>query len=93
MIESEWAFLALKLIDDATLFSKENVIKEYENNKDAENLNELLHEKSIYPRGETDFGCAKCTKKNALIVKVYDRLMQRCCGMLYIGDFGTLHTL
>lgn len=52
MIEFEWAILALKLIDDATLFSKEDVIKEYENNKDAENLNELLHEKSIFPNGE-----------------------------------------
>ena len=52
MIETEWIFLALKLIDDATLFSKDDVIKEYENNKDAKNLNELLHEKSIYPNGE-----------------------------------------
>ena len=52
MVESEMIFLALKLIDDATLFSKENVIKEYEKNKNAENLTELLHDKSIYPNGE-----------------------------------------
>lgn len=52
MEDSELIFLVLKLIDDATLFSKDAVITEYENNKDAENLNELLYDKSIYPNGE-----------------------------------------
>ena len=52
IFESDRIFIALKLIDNATLFSKDNVIKEYENNKNAENLNELLYEKSIYSNGE-----------------------------------------
>ena len=48
----EGVYLALFLIDKALLFSKEEVIQVYENNKNAENLEELLYEKAIYPNGE-----------------------------------------
>lgn len=48
----ELVFLSLKLIDGATLFSKEEVIKEYESNKNDENIEELLYNKAIYPNGE-----------------------------------------
>lgn len=44
--------LALQLVDEATLFSKKEVIKEYEKNKDSENIEELLHNKAVYPNGE-----------------------------------------
>lgn len=46
------SFYALQLLDNATLYSKEEVIKEYETNKNAKNLEERLHNKSIYPNGE-----------------------------------------
>lgn len=46
------AFLVLQLIDEATLYSKDEVIKEYKTNKHAENIEELLLNKSIYPDGE-----------------------------------------
>lgn len=45
-------FLTLQLIDGATLFSKEEVIKEYVDSKDDENIEELLYKKAVYPNGE-----------------------------------------
>lgn len=48
----ELVFLTLQLIDGATLFSKEEVIKEYTNNKDDENIDSLLYKKAVYPNGE-----------------------------------------
>ena len=48
----EFIFFTLQLLDEATLYSKKEVLKEYENNKDKENLEELLLNKSIYPNGE-----------------------------------------
>lgn len=50
--EVNLAFSALSILDEATLFSKEDVLEEYENNKDAENLEELLLNKAVYPNGE-----------------------------------------
>ena len=44
--------LTLKLLDDATLHSKNEVLEVYENNKEDENLENLLYEKSVYPNGE-----------------------------------------
>lgn len=44
--------LALKLLDSATLYSKNKVREEYENNYGYENLESLLYEKAIYPNGE-----------------------------------------
>ena len=48
----ELVYLTLELIDGATLFSKETVIKEYENNKNDEDIEELLYKKAIFPNGE-----------------------------------------
>lgn len=45
-------FLTLQIIDEATLFSKEEVIKEYVDNKNDENIEELLYKKAVYPNGE-----------------------------------------
>ena len=48
----EFAFLALQLLDKATLFSKKEVLEEYEKHKNEKNIENLLQEKSIYPNGE-----------------------------------------
>lgn len=48
----ELIHLALQLIDKATQHSKENVLKEYKNNKDAENIEEILFNVAVYPNGE-----------------------------------------
>ena len=48
-----FGFTYLKLLDSALEFSKENVIKEFKNCKDTQNLNEILLKTAVYPSGET----------------------------------------
>ena len=51
--ESEIVFLTLRLIDEATLFSKKEVLEEYEKNKESKDLEKLLYKKAIYPNRES----------------------------------------
>lgn len=48
-----FGFTYLKLIDSALKYSKENVLKEYEKNKNSKNLKEILKSVAVYPSGET----------------------------------------
>ena len=67
----EFAFLALQLLDKATLFSKKEVLKEYEKNKNKKDIDMLLLEKSIYPNGEElgFYNTSKYTLKDILYQK------------------------
>lgn len=48
----DFAIGVLELLDKATLFSKNDVIEEYEKHQNDENIEKILLEKSIYPNGE-----------------------------------------
>ncbi len=63
-----FAFLALQLLDKATLFSKKEVLEEYDKNKNEKNLERLLLKKSIYPNGDElgFFNSSKYTLKDIL---------------------------
>ena len=64
----DFAFLALQLLDKATLFSKNEVLKEYEKNKNADNIEDLLFKKSNYPNGQRlrFYNCSKYTLNDLL---------------------------
>ena len=67
----DFAFLALQLLDKATLFSKKEVLKEYEKHKNDKNFEKLLLEKSIYPNGDKlgFYNTSKYTLKDILYQK------------------------
>ena len=67
----DFAFLTLQLLDKATLFSKNEVLKEYEKHKNDENLESLLLKKSFYPNGEElrFYNCSKYTLNEFLYKK------------------------
>ena len=48
----DFAFLVLQLLDKATLFSRRDVLEEYEKHKNDKNFAKRVLEKSIYPDGE-----------------------------------------
>ena len=47
-----FGFAYLKLIDLALSYSKENILKEYDENKNSPNLNDILFKSAVYPSGE-----------------------------------------
>ena len=49
---AEAVFQALALLDSATLYSKNEVLKIFEENEKNEDINDLLLEKAVYPNGE-----------------------------------------
>ena len=48
----DFAFFVLQLLDKATLFSKKEVLEEYEKHKNDKNFAKRVFEKAIYPNGD-----------------------------------------